>query len=56
MDSNNPEMIKFVCVSDTHNRAEEVQLPEGDVLIHCGDFTRSGTPNEVTAFNEWINK
>lgn len=37
---------RFVCISDTHNR--NVALPKGDVLIHAGDLTNSGSYAEVS--------
>lgn len=30
--------IRFVCISDTHEKHWLLDLPEGDVLIHCGDI------------------
>lgn len=45
---------RFVCVSDTHNEHNGVKLPEGDVLLHCGDFTLAGRLHEVEKFNEWL--
>lgn len=35
--------VRFVCVSDTHCRHNFV-LPEGDVLLHGGDFSNHGSP------------
>lgn len=30
-------------------------MPEGDILIHAGDFMNSGTDRlEITSFNQWI--
>ena len=29
-------------------------IPEGDVLIHAGDFTRCGHLQEVKEFNTWL--
>ena len=38
-------MIRFVVVSDSHSTHEQMgPLPEGDVLLHCGDFTKTGVP------------
>jgi hypothetical protein len=31
-------------------------VPQGDVFIHAGDFTKCGRQEEVTEFNEWIGK
>ena len=46
---------RFVFISDTHNRTSRMDpLPEGDVLIHAGDFTFSGRPEEVVKFNDYL--
>lgn len=29
-------------------------IPEGDILIHAGDFTRCGHLQEVRDFNNWL--
>ena len=29
-------------------------IPEGDVLLHTGDFTMRGGEQEVIDFNEWL--
>lgn len=42
--------MKLVCISDTHGLHERVAVPNGDVLIHAGDFTERGEPYEVAAF------
>ena len=42
--------VRFVCISDTHNKHEKVDLPEGDILLHAGDFTWKGSLQEVEAF------
>ena len=54
--SNSSDDITFVCISDTHNRADTLTLPPGDVLIHAGDFTYLGTPEEVDTFNAFLSK
>ena len=46
--------MKLVLISDTHGLHEQLRLPEGDVLIHSGDFTNSGNLEEVGAFNYWL--
>jgi len=50
--------IRFVCLSDTHGRTKDFdfEVPEGDVLIHSGDFTNVGEPHQVAEFNEWLGK
>lgn len=44
--------ITIVCVSDTHN--SQAELPDGDVLIHAGDLTQSGTLKELQAALDWL--
>ena len=47
-------MTKIVCISDTHNYHHDVDVPDGDILIHAGDFTLAGSLGEVVEFNEWL--
>ena len=42
--------MRFVCISDTHNRLSEIDVPEGDVLIHAGDATMWGRTGEISKF------
>ena len=44
---------RIVCVSDTHSRYH-FELPQGDILVHAGDFTLSGTQKEVEGFITWL--
>jgi len=46
--------MKIVFISDTHN--QKPNLPDGDLLIHCGDLTLYGTPNEVKSSVEWLGR
>lgn len=46
--------MRLVLVSDTHNQHGALRLPEGDVLVHAGDFTMRGTEPEVRAFGTWL--
>lgn len=48
-------MVHVVAISDTHNRHGEIDVPDGDVLIHAGDFTSMGRPEEIESFAEWFN-
>lgn len=43
-------------MSDTHNYHNDVDVPDGDILVHAGDFTLTGTLNEVVEFNDWLGK
>lgn len=44
--------ISIVCVSDTHN--SQPAVPDGDVLIHAGDLTQSGSLKELQAAVAWL--
>ncbi len=44
--------VSVVCVSDTHNN--QPKLPDGDVLIHAGDLTQSGSLRELQATIDWL--
>lgn len=48
--------IRFVCISDTHTHTENLaeKLPDGDILIHAGDFTRSSTKRDIIKFNNFL--
>lgn len=48
-------MPRIVCISDTHNCNDQITVPDGDILIHSGDATITGTVEEVTRFNEWFS-
>ena len=55
---NLPFQIRMVCISDTHSAVEHVELPfkipDGDILIHAGDFTNYGEVDKVKEFNAWL--
>ena len=36
-----------MCISDTHGLHRGVAVPRGDILIHCGDITNTGEPDQV---------
>lgn len=44
--------VSVVCISDTHN--SQPALPEGDILIHAGDLTQSGSLRELQATLSWL--
>lgn len=41
-------------ISDTHEKHEDVIVPDGDVLIHAGDFSMMGEPKRIYNFAEWF--
>jgi len=50
-----PRMMRVVCVSDTHSMHRTLgTIPDGDVLVHAGDFTQTGTLAEVQDFCSWL--
>ena len=46
--------MRLVLVSDTHQRHDDLVVPDGDVLVHAGDFCRRGRADEVARFNAWL--
>jgi predicted phosphohydrolase len=48
--------LKIVALSDTHGLHRKVQVPEGDILIHAGDFTNVGELEQVKDFNDWLGE
>lgn len=46
--------MRLVLISDTHMKHGELAIPNGDALIHAGDFTNRGTLQEIVAFNAWL--
>ena len=50
----NRRPLSLVILSDTHGFHEQLQIPDGDVLIHAGDFTLHGALEEVSAFNDFL--
>jgi Icc-related predicted phosphoesterase len=48
--------MKIVLISDTHNQHEKINLPDGDMLIHAGDVSNSGTLTEILNFLEWFSQ
>jgi len=57
-DGENPKPEGFhrvVCISDTHSLEAKIQhIPDGDILIHAGDFTNTGTLKEVVDWMDWM--
>jgi len=45
---------RLVLVSDTHGSHRNVLLPDGDVLIHGGDFTRKGELSTIEDLSSWF--
>eukprot|EP00928_Gymnodinium_smaydae_P094009 TRINITY_DN7841_c0_g4_i1.p1 TRINITY_DN7841_c0_g4~~TRINITY_DN7841_c0_g4_i1.p1 ORF type:complete len:238 (+),score=29.02 TRINITY_DN7841_c0_g4_i1:123-836(+) len=46
--------VRIVCVSDTHGKHRDIVVPDGDVLIHAGDFTLYGSAAHAADFDAWL--
>lgn len=46
--------MRIVCLSDTHGLHDQVKVPDGDLLLHAGDFSSRGEVHQVRAFLEWF--
>lgn len=46
------DQVSIVCISDTHN--SQPALPTGDILIHAGDLTQSGSFKELEEALAWL--
>ena len=47
--------VRIVCISDTHGKHADLDdVPDGDVLIHAGDYTTFGKEVHARASNEWL--
>ncbi|XP_066154936.1 UPF0046 protein T07D4.2 isoform X2 [Euwallacea fornicatus] len=46
--------LRFVCMSDTHSLVRNIMfdIPDGDVFIHAGDFTKCGQKEEKKVANQ----
>ncbi|CAE7247076.1 Mpped1 [Symbiodinium sp. CCMP2592] len=50
-----PGTLRIVMVADTHCRHRQLSMPPGDLLLVCGDFTKSGLREEVEDFAAWLD-
>jgi Icc-related predicted phosphoesterase len=48
--------LEIVAISDTHGQHAKLVLPEGDLLIHAGDISNTGSKTEVLNFLNWFDK
>jgi predicted MPP superfamily phosphohydrolase len=52
--SNSKPSIRVVCISDTHSKIPPSALPTGDLLIHAGDLTNSGSRAQIQQSIDWL--
>lgn len=45
--------MKIVFISDTHTR-HDFAIPEGDLLVHCGDLTFTGAAVDLVREAKWL--
>ena len=55
-DGDGDAVIRLVMISDTHGGHRRVAVPDGDILIHAGDFTRFGKLADAEDFNDWLGE
>uniref|UniRef100_A0A7R9ZRK8 Calcineurin-like phosphoesterase domain-containing protein n=1 Tax=Craspedostauros australis TaxID=1486917 RepID=A0A7R9ZRK8_9STRA len=48
------DCTRLVCISDTHGKHNDVILPPGDILLHAGDFTKSGEVGTMRDLNRYF--
>lgn len=49
--------IRIVCVSDTHFYQHDLKVPDGDILVHAGDFMGFGDmERHIVEFNKWLGE
>lgn len=46
--------MKIVLIADTHGLHDQLQLPEGDMLIVAGDLTNTGKSTQVSTAAVWL--
>lgn len=44
------KVTTIICIADTHNKYDGLEIPDGDILIHAGDMTMEGTEPEIREF------
>jgi len=47
--------MRIIVISDTHAQEKHLEIPAGDILIHCGDFTDFyHSSSHAKDFNIWL--
>ncbi|MEL6250902.1 MAG: metallophosphatase domain-containing protein [Bacteroidota bacterium] len=47
--------MRFILISDTYGLHRKLQLPEGDVIIHAGDFCGPRSERDSRDFLKWFS-
>jgi hypothetical protein len=45
---------RLIAISDTHGVCDEVDIPDGDILVHAGDLSISGSQSQILSELNWI--
>jgi len=46
--------MKIIALSDTHGRHFGLDVPDGDVVVHCGDLCSHGNIADANSFINWF--
>ncbi len=46
--------VRVVALADSHGFERELDVPDGDVLIHAGDLSARGTLPQLEAVRDWL--
>lgn len=46
--------MRVVVLSDTHGQHTKLNLPEGDLIVHSGDFSNTGSYKDHYTFIQWF--
>lgn len=47
---------RIACISDTHGKHRNVFVPKCDLLIHCGDFSKTGETSTIRGLTEYFKE
>ena len=47
-------MLRVVAIADTHGLHDEMEIPDGDVLVHAGDVSGRGRREEIERFDAFL--
>lgn len=48
--------MKIVFIADTHNEHLNIDVPAGDMIVHAGDLSGSGTASQLEDFFSWFRR
>jgi predicted phosphohydrolase len=46
--------VRIIAISDTHSFHRDIEVPDGDILVHAGDAAMLGRTDEIVEFNRWL--